>query len=96
MPSIDESVTEGAGLRLADTLGGPDPRLDLVVDSQVLRGLLAGLPARDQQIVQLSLFRRPDAVPDRWSTGHLPDAGVAQLLLKSALGRLRVQMDAAA
>jgi RNA polymerase sigma-B factor len=94
LPSIDDAVTEGAGPGLADTLGGPDARLDLVVDSHMLRGLLAGLPARDQEIVQLSFF---DDQTQCQIGGRL---GISQMqvsrLLKSALGRLRDQMDTAA
>jgi RNA polymerase sigma-B factor len=94
LPSIDDSMTEGGGSCLADVLGGPDPCLDLVVDSHVLRGLLAGLPARDQQIVQLSFFG------DQTQCQIGGRLGISQMqvsrLLKSALGRLRVQLDAAA
>jgi RNA polymerase sigma-B factor len=41
---------------LAETIGGPDERLELLVDCTVLRPLLEELPVREQQIIQLRFF----------------------------------------
>jgi RNA polymerase sigma-B factor len=94
MASVDEPAAGEGGLHLADVVGGPDPRIDLVVDSHVLRTLLATLPARDQEIVQLRFF------DDQTQSQIGVQLGISQMqvsrLLKSALGRLRHQLDAVA
>jgi RNA polymerase sigma-B factor len=94
LPWIDDTVTAVDGARGGANLGGPDPRLDLVLDSNLLCGLLSELPARDQQIVVLSFFG------DQTQCQIGGRLGISQMqvsrLLKSALGRLRDGMDAAA
>ncbi|SEO91042.1 SigB/SigF/SigG family RNA polymerase sigma factor [Actinacidiphila rubida] len=44
---------EGTGRSYADTIGAPDPTLDLVEDFQALAPLLAGLDDRERLILQL-------------------------------------------
>jgi RNA polymerase sigma-B factor len=39
-----------------DALGADDPRLDLMIDTQTLRPLLAALPERERMIIQLRFF----------------------------------------
>lgn len=56
--SLDSQVgqDDGDSWTLAETVGEIDPRLDLLVDSTVLRPLLAALSPRDKQILQLRFF----------------------------------------
>jgi RNA polymerase sigma-B factor len=56
--SLDAPVgaDEADSWTLAETIGGPDERLELLVDCTVLRPLLEELPAREQQIIQLRFF----------------------------------------
>jgi RNA polymerase sigma-B factor len=56
--SLDRPVgddRESAGL--GELLGGPDPAFDLVVDREVLRGLLAELGERDKRILLMRFVR---------------------------------------
>lgn len=91
LPSIDGPVTGAGVLHLADLIGGPDPRLELVVDTHVLRALLAALPARDREIVKLRFFG------ERTQSQIGVQLGISQMqvsrLLKSTLDRLRAQMN---
>jgi RNA polymerase sigma-B factor len=94
LPSIDGPVTGGGGLSLADLIGGPDPGIELAVDTQVLRALLAALPARDREILQLRF------ASERTQSQIGVQLGISQMqvsrLLKSTLGRLRDQMNTVA
>jgi len=87
---LDEPLGDD-GVFLTDLLGAPDPRLDLVLDRHLLRGLLAGLPVRDREIVQLSFFADRTQV----EIGEL--LGISQMhvsrLLKQTLCSLRRQME---
>ncbi|MFE1029036.1 sigma-70 family RNA polymerase sigma factor [Streptomyces sp. NPDC058818] len=51
--SVDEQRGTGKGFTLAETVGGDDPRLELVTDLVALRSLVAELPARERAIVKL-------------------------------------------
>jgi len=49
-----EALTDAApALSLRDTIGGPDPQLELVTDRLALRPLVAALPDRDRRILLL-------------------------------------------
>jgi RNA polymerase sigma-B factor len=77
---------------LGDLIGGPDRGFDLVEDRESLRGLVSGLPAREQRILAMRFY------------GNLTQAqiadriGISQMhvsrLLADALGRLRVGLTA--
>jgi RNA polymerase sigma-B factor len=75
------------GTVLADTIGGDDQRLDLVVDRESLRPLLAALPARQRQIILLRF------VENLTQTEIAARVGLSQVhvsrLLADALHRLR-------
>lgn len=45
-----------AGRPLTDTLGGPEPGFDLVINRESLRPLLRALPERDRQILYMRFF----------------------------------------
>ncbi|WND39431.1 sigma-70 family RNA polymerase sigma factor [Streptomyces sp. BB1-1-1] len=51
--SVDEQRGTGKGCTLAETIGGDDPRLELVTDLVALRTLVAELPARERAILKL-------------------------------------------
>ncbi|MFC7882026.1 sigma-70 family RNA polymerase sigma factor [Streptomyces sp. NPDC057376] len=51
--SVDEARGTGRGVALAETIGGDDPRLELVTDLVALRSLVAELPARERTILRL-------------------------------------------
>jgi RNA polymerase sigma-B factor len=92
--SLDEPVPGDGGLFLADLVGGPDPHLDLVVDRQVLRGLLPQLAQRDFEILWLYFF-------EDWTQHRIgAQFGISQVhvsrLLKATLERLREQLAEAA
>jgi RNA polymerase sigma-B factor len=55
--SLDVPIAGESGTaELGDTLGGPDPGLDLVENLQALRPLIAQLPAREQRILAMRFF----------------------------------------
>jgi RNA polymerase sigma-B factor len=88
--SLDEPVPGDGGLFLADVVGGPDPRLDLVVDRQVLHGLLPRLEPRDFEILWLYFF-------EDWTQHRIgAQFGISQVhvsrLLKATLEKLREQL----
>jgi RNA polymerase sigma-B factor len=91
LASVDEPADGVGDLCLAEVLGGPDPRMELVVDSLVLRELLSALPPRDLQIVELRFF------DDRTQSEIGHQLGISQMqvsrLLSSALDRLRGRLD---
>ncbi|MEV7983464.1 RNA polymerase sigma factor SigF [Streptomyces sp. NPDC086519] len=55
--SLDAEVPGGDGYVLGDTLGGPDPGYDLIVDRTAAEPCLQGLPERDRLILYLRFFR---------------------------------------
>jgi RNA polymerase sigma-B factor len=81
---------DGAG-SLADTLGAPDARMDVLLDRMSVRPLLAALSERDQKILYLRFF-------DDLTQTQIADAvGLSQMhvsrLLTRILGELRAQME---
>ena len=75
---------------LADTIGGPDERLDLALDMQTLRPLLAALSDREKKILALRF------VHDRTQSEIGLALGLSQMhisrLLSHTLTKLRAQM----
>jgi len=56
--SLDHPVGEEAdGALLGELLGDQDPAFDLMIDRQVLKGLVAGLGERDKRILLMRYFR---------------------------------------
>ncbi|MEU8929264.1 SigB/SigF/SigG family RNA polymerase sigma factor [Streptomyces sp. NPDC048409] len=55
--SLDAEVSGADGYALGDTLGGPDPGYDLVVDRAAAVPCIQGLPERDRLILYLRFFR---------------------------------------
>ena len=53
LPGANQSATMSYG----DLLGADDPGMQIVVDRETLRPLLARLPVRDKRILHLSFFR---------------------------------------
>ena len=91
--SVDQQVDSAGELSLAETLGGPDPQLEHVVDSVSLRPLLTQLPARDKRILSLRFDHG-------WTQSQIAeDVGVTQMqvsrLLTQVLAKLRRQLEAA-
>jgi RNA polymerase sigma-B factor len=75
---------------LADTLGAPDARMDVVIDRLSVRPLLQTLPERDQRILHLRFFE--DMTQGQIATR----VGLSQMhvsrLLTRILGELRAQV----
>ncbi|WP_416482975.1 RNA polymerase sigma factor SigF [Streptomyces sp. CL12] len=55
--SLDAEVAGTDGYALGDSLGGPDPGYDLVVDRAAVKPCLAALPERERTILYLRFFR---------------------------------------
>ena len=70
----EEDDSEGA---LADRIGYEDHGLEGIEYIESLKPLIAGLPARDRQILSLRFVAQPDPVGDRRGAGHLADACLA-------------------
>jgi RNA polymerase sigma-B factor len=89
--SLDAPLAGSEHLTVADTVGGEDPALDLVVDLEALKPLLAQLSPRDRRMLARRFF-------DEWSQERIGDeVGVTQMqvsrLLTRTLTRLRSQID---
>jgi RNA polymerase sigma-B factor len=88
--SLERPVPGGENLRLSDSLGGPDPRIEAVDSNEVLRRRLAELPERERRIIAL----RFDA--GMTQTEIAAQMGVSQMhisrLLARTLTRLRDEM----
>ncbi|QTD96279.1 RNA polymerase sigma factor SigF [Streptomyces cyanogenus] len=54
--SLDAEVAGTDGYALGDSLGGPDPGYDLVVDRAAVKPCLAALPERERTILYLRFF----------------------------------------
>ncbi|MEU3416693.1 RNA polymerase sigma factor SigF [Streptomyces sp. NPDC006658] len=54
--SLDAEVSGTDGYALGDSLGGPDPGFDLVVDRAAVRPCLEALPERERTILYLRFF----------------------------------------
>lgn len=90
--SLDTPDRDGptGGRSVADTLGGPDPALDLVVDRLALAEALRCLPDRERRILYLRFFH--DQTQQQIATA----VGVSQMqvsrLLARCLSRLRARL----
>ncbi|MFH8988317.1 RNA polymerase sigma factor SigF [Streptomyces sp. NPDC017940] len=78
------------GYALRDTLGGPDPALDTVVDREAVKPCLARLPERERDILYMRFFR--DMTQSRIAE-HL---GISQMhvsrLISRCCGRMREEV----
>jgi RNA polymerase sigma-B factor len=87
--SLDHPVGEetDGGALLGEMLGERDPAFDLMIDRQVLKGLVAGLGERDKRILLMRYFR------GMTQTEIGEELGVSQMqvsrLLTRILGELR-------
>jgi RNA polymerase sigma-B factor len=86
--SLDHPVgDESDGALLGEMLGDQDPAFDLMIDRQVLKGLVAGLGERDKRILLMRYFR------GMTQTEIGVELGVSQMqvsrLLTRILGNLR-------
>lgn len=76
---------------IADTLGEEDKRLDLLVDCETMRPLIAALPPREQKILELRFFA------DKTQAEIGKELGISQMhisrLLSRTLALLRSQME---
>jgi RNA polymerase sigma-B factor len=75
---------------LADIIGGPDNRLDLVVESHTLRPLLAALSDREKKILALRFFENRSQSEIGLALG-LSQMHISRLLSRT-LANLRAQM----
>ncbi|CAN3128645.1 RNA polymerase subunit sigma [Mycobacterium sp. smrl_JER01] len=82
--------SDGDGLTLLDTIGGPDENIQRVIDIETVQPLLAKLPARDRLVLQLRFF------DNRTQSQIAEQIGVSQMhvsrLLARALATLRDQV----
>ncbi|MGW1882591.1 SigB/SigF/SigG family RNA polymerase sigma factor [Streptomyces sp. NPDC001970] len=69
------------GYTLADTLGGPDRALDVVVDREAVRPRLSRLPDRERRILYLRFFR------DMTQSGIAEDLGISQMHVSRLINR---------
>ncbi|TVZ79024.1 SigB/SigF/SigG family RNA polymerase sigma factor [Streptomyces sp. BK340] len=76
----------GGGKTLADTLGGPDPGLQTVVDRESVRPLLGALSERDRRILYLRFFR--GMTQQRIAAEY----GVSQMHISRVLNRICSQL----
>lgn len=92
--SLDAAVgSEGDDtFTIADTLGAEDSSIELMVDCETVRPLIAALPAREQRILQLRFFA------DKTQAEIGNELGISQMhvsrLLSRTLATLRAQMQA--
>ena len=88
--SLERPTPGGENLRLTDSLGGPDPRIDAISSHDVLRRRLAELPERERRIIALRY------VAQMTQTEIAAEIGVSQVqisrLLARSLTRLRDEM----
>jgi RNA polymerase sigma-B factor len=71
---------------VADTMGEPDARLETLVDAAALRPLLAALPAREQQILQLRFFA------DMTQAQIGAELGLSQMHISRIISKVLVQL----
>ncbi|KKF01947.1 SigB/SigF/SigG family RNA polymerase sigma factor [Mycolicibacterium obuense] len=80
--STEQEITsEGDGLTMIETLGGPDPNLQKVVDINTVRPLILGLPERDRLVLKMRFF-------DNKTQSQIADEiGVSQMHVSRLLAR---------
>jgi len=91
MHSLEARADASPSLSLRDTIGGPDPELDLITDRLALRPLVDALPRRDRRILRL---RYVEGYTQRQIAGEL---GLSQTqvcrLLTRILAELRERLE---
>jgi RNA polymerase sigma-B factor len=76
-----ELSAAGDGLTMNDTLGGPDPNLEKVVEIHTVRPLIADLPERDRMVLKMRFF-------DNKTQSQIADEiGVSQMHVSRLLAR---------
>jgi RNA polymerase sigma-B factor len=80
--SIDRGPSGRPDPRSEDWLGGPDPELDAVDNRTTLRGLLAGLPVREQRILAMRFAQDMTQTQIAAAIG-ISQMHVSRLLVKS-------------
>jgi RNA polymerase sigma-B factor len=88
--SFDQPISVGSDAQLADSLGDIDPGFDAVNNRESLRECLAGLPAREQRILELRFFEGMTQSQIAVVVG-LSQMQISRLLLR-ALAQLRSVM----
>lgn len=86
--STEQEITsDGDGLTMIETLGGPDPNLQKVIDIHTVRPLIAGLPERDRTVLKMRFF------DNKTQSQIAEEIGVSQMhvsrLLSRALATIR-------
>ncbi|MBP0461579.1 RNA polymerase sigma factor SigF [Streptomyces bomunensis] len=72
---------DGYAPALADTLGEPDPAIDVVIDREAVRPRLCELPPRERKVLYLRFFR------DMTQSKIAEDLGVSQMHVSRLLSR---------
>jgi RNA polymerase sigma-B factor len=94
--SLDSPVTTGreeSFLTVADTIGEPDKRIDLLIDCDSVRPLIAALPERQRRILHLRFYE------EKTQSEIGDELGISQMhvsrLLSTTLDSLRRRLVAA-
>ncbi|MFI1393549.1 SigB/SigF/SigG family RNA polymerase sigma factor [Streptomyces sp. NPDC020681] len=94
--SLDVELTGGErGYTMVDTLGSPDPALDVVIDREAVKPRLRQLPEREREILYMRFFR------DMTQSSIAEEFGISQMhvsrLINLSCDRLRreIMQDAA-
>jgi RNA polymerase sigma-B factor len=69
------------GYALSDTLGTPDPAIDVLVDREAVKPGLRGLPEREQNILYMRFFR------DMTQSSIAECLGISQMLVSRLISR---------
>jgi len=90
---VPVALSDGQGATLGELLGGEDAGIEMVVDREALKPLLATLSAREKRILLMRFFRN-------MSQSEIgAELGVSQMqvsrLLTQILGRLRHRLETA-
>jgi RNA polymerase sigma-B factor len=77
LPGADD----GDGYSLSDSLGSPDPALDVVVDREAVKPRLRQLPERERKILYMRFFR------DMTQSSIADDLGISQMHVSRLISR---------
>jgi len=80
--STEQQISaDGDGLTMMETLGGPDPNLQKIVEIHTVRPLIAGLPERDRTVLRMRFF-------DNMTQSQIAEEiGVSQMHVSRLLAR---------
>jgi RNA polymerase sigma-B factor len=80
--STEQQISaDGDGLTMMETLGGPDPNLQRVVEVHTVRPLIADLPERDRMVLRMRFF-------DNMTQSQIAEEiGVSQMHVSRLLAR---------